>query len=106
MKKLDREYTGDIIVPMTLYMQPGFDEMFDGLRKTGVELRHFQLEVDREQIIARLQERDEALIEWGIAHVDEIIEAFKLIPEEEKIVNQWQSAEAVAQLIVEKLCGE
>lgn len=103
LKKIYREYSGDIIVPMTLYRQPAYDEIFNGLKEAELEVHHFQLEVSKTTILDRLQERNLTLITWGTERVDETIAAFQQIPSEEKINNENKPPEEVAQLIIEKL---
>lgn len=103
LNKIYREYDGDIIVPMTLYKQPAYDEIFTGLKAAGLKVQQFQLEVSKETILTRLQERPPALVTWGAERVDEIIEAFKLIPLEEKIDNEAHTPDEVAQLIFNRV---
>ncbi|MFS7401231.1 AAA family ATPase [Carnobacterium maltaromaticum] len=100
LKKIDTEYAGNIIVPMTLYKQPGFDEVFSGLRKANIKVHHLQLEVNKETICKRLLERSPALNAWGAERVDEIIEAFQGVPLEEKIDNDKRTPNEVAQIII------
>ncbi|WP_207705010.1 AAA family ATPase [Candidatus Enterococcus ferrettii] len=103
LRKIYREYSGDIIVPMTLYKQPAFDEIFEGLKKAGLEVHHFQLEVSKKVILDRLQERNQVLINWGTERVDEIITAFQQLPLEEKINNEKMLPNEVAQLIIKQV---
>lgn len=103
LKKIYQEYEGTIIAPMTLYKQPVFTEIFNGLKEAQIEVHHFQLEVRRETILDRLQERPTDLIKWGSERVDEILAAFQTIPVEEKINNENKTPNEVAQLILNKV---
>lgn len=103
LKKISEEYTGDILAPMTLYKQPAFNEVFDGLMQAKITVCHFQLEVSRETLIERLRKRPEKMTEWGIQRVDAILEAFETIPAKEKIVNEGRTPEETAQAILERL---
>lgn len=103
LKKLDQEYDGAIIAPMTLYKTTPFNEIIPVLKETTEDFHHFQLEVGRKEIICRLQERSPSMIEWGASKVDEILEAFKQVPSEEKISNQERTPEAVVKEILDKL---
>ncbi|MGX7377894.1 hypothetical protein ACWOFO_11910 [Carnobacterium maltaromaticum] len=103
LKKIDTEYAGDIIVPMTLYKQPGFDEVFSGLRKANIKVHHLQLEVNKETICKRLLERSPALNALGAERVDEIIEAFQGVPLEEKIDNDKRTPNEVVQIIINRV---
>ncbi|MBP2099820.1 AAA family ATPase [Enterococcus rivorum] len=103
LKKIDEEYDGDIIAPMTLYKQPAYDEIFIGLKEAKIELHHFQLEVSKETILNRLKERPPEIIRWGAERVDQIIEAFQEVPLEEKINNESRTPEEVAQIILNRV---
>lgn len=103
LKKLNKEYPGDIIVPMTVYKKTVVDELFTGLRQANLKVYHFQLEVSKETLLERLQERSPALITWETERVDEIIEAFQGIPETEKIENDRSSPNEVVQIIMAKI---
>lgn len=100
LAKIDNEYAGDIIVPMTVYKQLAYDEIFAGLREAKVEVHHFQLEVSKETVLERLRGRSSALVAWRTERIDEIVEAFQPIPADEKINNEkWTPDEAVQQIL-------
>ena len=103
LKKIHQEYTGDIIVPMTVYNETIFADLIGELRRDNIPLYHFQLEVSNETIITRLQERDPESIQWGISRVDEIITGFERIPQREKIVNEERAVEEVVGEIMKKV---
>lgn len=103
LKKIYQEYEGDIIVPMTVYKQPMYDEIFKGLKESNMTMHHFQLEVSKGAILKRLKERSLAEFTWGAEKVDEILEAFQAIPIDEKINNETILPEETAQIIMDKV---
>lgn len=103
LKKIYQEYQGDIIVPMTLYKEPAYSEMFTGLEKAELDVRHFQLEVSKAEILARLEKRTPALYQWGAEHLTEILQEFENVPSEQKIGNENRSRESVVAEILDKL---
>ncbi|MGX6966234.1 AAA family ATPase [Vagococcus teuberi] len=102
LKKIYQEYEGDIIVPMTIYKTEAVSEILGKLREENIPVCHIQLDVSKETIISRLQERPKSLIEWGESKVDEILEAFKSVPQHEKINNSDTSLDTVIKEIIEK----
>lgn len=103
LEKIYHEYDGDIIAPMTLYHPPYFDEVINELRRKGLEIYHFQLDVSKERIIERLKERPEYLYQWGINKVDEALKGFEKIPQKEKIQNERVTPEEVVAQILQKI---
>lgn len=105
LKKIDLEYNGDIIVPMTLYKQPAWQELLTGLQAAEIDVRHFQLEVSKMAILKRLEEREPAIAAWGAERVDTILAAFQQVPRTEKIANEEASPASAAQAILTRLYG-
>ncbi|MHC5372519.1 AAA family ATPase [Enterococcus sp. LJL120] len=65
LKKIYQEYSGDIVVPMTVHRPQIFAELIGELRQNEIPLCHLQLEVSQETVLARLQERNPELIALG-----------------------------------------
>lgn len=103
LKKIYQEYDGDVIVPMTLYKPEAVEGIIHCLKNDPIPLCHIQLDVSKETIITRLQERPPDLIEWGESKVDEIIDAFKSVPQHEKINNDGVPLEQVVNDIIKKI---
>lgn len=103
LKKLHEDYTGDIIVPMTLYKTEAIDDIFGFLKKENIPLCHIQLEVSKETILSRLKERPPYLFEWGATKVDEILEAFNTFPQNDKIMNDKRPIKDVLSDIIKKI---
>lgn len=60
-EKILIEYSGNIIVPMTLYKKDYFDGIIGELRRLKIPVSHIQLKVSKKTIIDRLTERSPAL---------------------------------------------
>lgn len=103
LKKLNDEYEGHIIAPMTLYKKEAFEQIIGRLRKENVEIRHFILEVDRDQVLKRLSNRSEGLQEWGANRLNDINECFEKLPYEERIKNYGRTPVETADEIIERL---
>lgn len=103
LKKLNADYQGDIIVPMSLYKKAYFDEIMTGLAESGVEIRHFLLNVDKGVILERLMRRDDGTLEWGMSKVDEALRFFEAIPNSQKICNQNRPLTEVVNEMIKRL---
>jgi cytidylate kinase len=57
LKMISEQYSGTVIVPMTLVDPEYFNEIVGCLRKGGVDIRHFILWASRETILKRLRKR-------------------------------------------------
>ncbi|GAA3025870.1 AAA family ATPase [Tetragenococcus solitarius] len=103
LKKMFNEYNGDIIAPMTLYKKEAFDGIIGELRRLEVPICHIQLEVSKNTILERLEERNPSLKAWGTERVDEILESFKKIPASEKINNDDVAKEDTVSNILDRI---
>ncbi|URZ88296.1 AAA family ATPase [Floricoccus penangensis] len=103
LKKLNDEYEGHVIVPMTLYKKASFEQIIGRLRKENIDIRHFILEVDRDQILKRLSSRSEGLQEWGANRLDDINRCFEKMTHEERIKNDGRKPIETADEIIERL---
>lgn len=102
IEKIYMEYDGDIIIPMTIYEGPAYDLLINKLKNFELSFLHVQLEVDKVEVIARIQERNEELIQWAESKLDQIITNLKKIPREDNISNMSISPNEVADLIIKK----
>ena len=69
--------TGPVVVPMTLINPAYFDEIVGGLRRSGVDLRHFTLTASPATIRRRLRRRLgwPASRRWALARVEPCVAA-------------------------------
>ena len=102
IEKIYMEYDGDIIIPMTIYEGPAYDLLINKLKNFELSFLHVQLEVDKVEVIARIQERNEELIQWAESKLDQIITNLKKIPREDNISNMSISPNEVADLIIKR----
>lgn len=65
LKRIENEYDGTIIVPMTLTTDKYFDEIIGVLRRDGVDVEHFTLVASKETIQKRLRKRFEGKQSWA-----------------------------------------
>lgn len=103
LKKMDKEFSGTIIVPMALYKADYFTEIISGLKESQVDVRHFQLEVDKKMIAERLAKRKDGTFEWGMSKVHEILSFFESIPLSQKIDNHNRPLNDVVHEILARL---
>lgn len=76
---LRKTYGRTLIMPMTIWYRPYFDEVIGGLREFEPQLYHFCLTARRDTIIQRLQRRDNSsqALAWCIERVERCAEAFQ-----------------------------
>ncbi|WP_239615743.1 AAA family ATPase [Cohnella mopanensis] len=70
IRRLDREYEGVTIVPMTVVNPLYFEEIVGRLRAEGVTIHHFALCASKETIRKRLRSRGEGRGSWAFRQVD------------------------------------
>lgn len=73
LKRLDREYDGVIIAPMTLVNPQYFDEIIGRLRNEGVLIHHFALCASKETLKKRLRKRGEGNGSWAERQIERCI---------------------------------
>ena len=65
LKRMSKESGRPIIVPMTLYKNEYEEELIGYLRRAGIDVYHFLLAVEKEEILQRLLKRNDGTFEWG-----------------------------------------
>ncbi|MFJ5549146.1 AAA family ATPase [Streptomyces sp. NPDC093225] len=69
VERCARTYGRPVVVPMTVSRLPVFEQLVGGLRRGGLDVRHFTLLADpatiRERLRRRMAERSEPPDEWG-----------------------------------------
>lgn len=91
LEKLNIEYSGTVIVPMTLYMEVCFGEIYSALEERGISVEWVLLDVSREVLTQRLKLREPHLCDWGLAHLEEELKFFETLPGSVKIDNEHQT---------------
>lgn len=75
LKYISSEYTGIIIVPMTIVNPQFFNEIIGRLRNDGVPVQHFTLCASKEVLLARLRSRGDGKNSWAAQQIDRCISA-------------------------------
>ena len=92
-----------VIVPMTITNKNYYDEIINQLKTSGVEIKHFILNASKEEIINRLDSREDST-EWAYNQVDRCIKEFEKNQFNAKIINTNNiSAEEVARIIIDSI---
>ncbi|MDH5042113.1 AAA family ATPase [Enterococcus faecalis] len=79
LKRLSKASGRPIIVPMTLYKNEYEEELIGYLRRAGIDVYHFLLAVEKEEILQRLLKRNDGTFEWGKNKLPEVLEGFHQI---------------------------
>ena len=89
-----------VIVPMTITDKDYYDEIVNELISSGIKINHFILNASRENIIKRLDSREDST-EWAYNQVDRCIKEFEKNQFNAKIINTNNiSVEEVARIII------
>lgn len=102
LRYIAREYSGIIIVPMTINKQQYYEEIIQRLKDDGITLKHYILYADKETILKRLNKRLERGETWAKLQIDCCIEAFNTTITEEKIVTDNRSIDYVVEDIAKR----
>lgn len=70
LKTIYDDFSGTIIVPMTIVNPQYFSEIVGRLRDDGVEVHHFTLCASKETILKRLKSRGEGNNSWAAKQID------------------------------------
>ena len=112
LKHIDANYTGAIIVPMTLYVKQYYDEIPGRLASDGISVKSFILSAAKPTIVNRLakrrtlinkllQRRDDGE-RWAAQHIDVCINAFEIDIPGEKIDTEDKSIDEIAGEIIRR----
>ena len=92
-----------VIVPMTITNKNYYDEIINQLKISGVEINHFILYASKEEIINRLDSREDST-EWAYNQVDRCIKEFDKNQFNAKIINTNNlSVKEVAKIIIDSI---
>lgn len=101
LKKLSIEYSGTIIVPMTITNEQYYDEIIKRLSDDGIQIKHIILYANRATLIKRLNKRLEHGKSWGKQKIDDCITAFNTVICQEKIFTDNMSVDSVVSAIAD-----
>ena len=96
---------GPIVVPMTIARRDYLDEIVGGLRRRGLEVRHFTLTVSAETLRRRLRRRLDwpASRRWALARVDACVAALADPAFAEPIETEGLSVADVAERVLDAM---
>ena len=96
---LAANYSGVILVPMTLVSTQYYEEIITSLREKDVDIRHFLLYPSRETVKKRLASRGEGKNSWAWQQIERCYEAFENPAFENRIVNDTMTIPETAEKI-------
>ena len=100
LKYISDSYQGLIVVPMTVYLRPYYDEIVGGLEQAGVEICHLILSASRQTILDRLAQRGEGADSWAAQHIGHCLRAFEQEIPGEKVDTEGKAIEEIADEII------
>jgi hypothetical protein len=101
------EYSGTLIVPMTLVNPNYYDEIVGRLKADGLDVRHFILYASKKEILRRLRFRISRIFSgdtFAVRSIDRCINAFDNLITEEKIDTEHLSIDEVVKELAQR-CG-
>lgn len=102
LKYIATEYSGIIIVPMTINNHQYYKEIIQKLIDDGIILKHYILYANKEIILKRLNKRLERGETWAKSQIDRCIQAFDTEITEEKIITDNRSIDYVVEEIAKR----
>lgn len=103
LETLSREYSGTVIVPMTITDEEYFYELVGGLLGRDVDVRHFTLLASRETLTERLTKRGDGGQSWAARQIDRCLKYHPLPVFAEHIRSDGLTVEQVADEITGRL---
>lgn len=98
---LTANYSGIILVPMTLVNVQYYEEIITAVRENGVDLRHFLLYPSKESVKKRLASRGEFENSWAWQQIGRCYTAFDDPVFENRIANDDMTISETAEAIAE-----
>ena len=105
LKYLNENYSGTIIVPMTLVNKEYYSQIIDRLIADGITIHHYILEGSKSIILNRLLKRGEVDNSWASQQIDRCLISFEKDIIGIKIDTNNLSVEEVVKFILEKSYG-
>lgn len=96
---INSNYTGTIIVPMTIIVKEYFDEIIGKLKSDGVLVHHFTLLASRDALLDRLICRGDGNNSWILNRMDRCVQSLSNEYFKEHIITDDKTIEEVAEII-------
>jgi hypothetical protein len=103
--QLRQIYGWTLVMPMTIWHRPYFDEILGGLRAAGEEVHHFCLTATMATLEARIRASEEA-VEWRLAHAERCLAAFQAPAFATQVPTDGKTPEEIVEEIVALLPPE
>ncbi|MVX65671.1 tunicamycin resistance protein [Clostridium chromiireducens] len=103
IKHMHDNYNGVLIIPMTITDINYYNQIIGNLIENGVEVYHFILNADKENIESRLICRGECENSWAKQQIDRCLQAFARDINGEKINTNSVNVEQVVNVIMKKI---
>ncbi|MFW2491951.1 AAA family ATPase [Clostridium chromiireducens] len=103
IKHMHDNYNGVLIIPMTITDINYYNQIIGQLIENGVEVYHFILNADKENIKSRLICRGECENSWAKQQIDRCLQAFERDINGEKINTNSLNVEQVVNVIMKKI---
>ena len=103
LKYMYENYSGTIIVPMTLVNKKCYSQIIGRLINEGVPIYHFILIAEKSTILNRLDKRGEVDNSWASQQIDRCLTSFEKDIEGIKINTNNLSTEEIVRLIIKTM---
>jgi deoxyadenosine/deoxycytidine kinase len=107
-RQLKQVYGRTLVVPMTLWHRPYFEEVVEGLQAIDPHLYHFCLTASRETLLKRLDRRehtDEARV-WICERIDRCVAAFESPVFHTHIKTDEKTPEEIVEIVLDTIADE
>jgi len=102
LKQIAEQYSGILIVPMTLTNEVYFNQIVGRLRVDGIEIKHFTLSATEETIEKRLKKRLEGKNSWAYKQMAKRLESLEQDIFQEHIHTDSMTVDEVVETIARK----
>lgn len=97
LRHVAENYTGTIIVPMTIANPEYYDQTVGALSRTGIQVHHFTLLASRETVLRRLRRRGDGSNSWNARQLDRCLKSLSDEAFKRHLDTEGKSIEAVAE---------
>ncbi len=105
LRDVHTRFEKDLLVDMTLVRENSRVKIIDCLREAGIPVHYFVLTASRQTIRDRILARGEDENCWCMENMDMAMQASAAIPGSIPVDTEGVSVEAVAEQILERICG-
>ncbi|MCJ8008389.1 AAA family ATPase [Lederbergia wuyishanensis] len=102
LKQIAEQYSGILIVPMTLTNEVYFNQIVGRLRVDGIEIKHFTLSATEETIEKRLKKRLEGKNSWAHKQMAKRLESLEKDIFQEQIYTDSMTIDEVVETIARR----